>query len=447
MRATGTTWVVGVMALGMAGTARAATVEELEARLEAQATQIEELRRELGAVKKAQAVEAAPPVGEQASGKTRSWPERAEQFAKRGEAPSFGGVASKPFLHRAGGNVYVGGYADVEFKDSQDENAAFNQHRLIPFIYADVSDRVKFATEIEIEEGGPQNNTDDGELKVEFATIDYLLANAFNLRGGIILSPLGKLNLVHDSPLQDLTERPLVDQFIIPTTLSEAAMGAFGTLYPTEQSKLEYEAYLTNGFRGLTGDAAGDVVFNRTNGLRSARGSEHSDINDEPAAVGRIAFSPWLGWEVGASAHLGTYDTQGKNILGIYALDTTYQLGPFEFLAEGAYAAIERNGLARQLGVPDDMYGYYLQGNYHFMPEFLRRHAPKIFGDESTFTLVNRWDWINLDGNRLQRYTIGLNFRPIEEMVFKTDFQFNQESGLLDSTENNAVLFSAATYF
>ena len=50
-----------------------------------------------------------------------------------------------------------------------------------------------------------------------------------NYRGGIILSPLGKFNLVHDSPLQDLTERPMVSRFIIPTTLSESGMGFFGT--------------------------------------------------------------------------------------------------------------------------------------------------------------------------------------------------------------------------
>ncbi|MBI3323790.1 MAG: hypothetical protein HYZ92_00735 [Candidatus Omnitrophica bacterium] len=437
-------WLVGCVIVGLASPAYATTVEELEAKLEAQAKQIQELQQQVSSLKQGQGATALPAAE---TAQDRSWPTQSERFARRGEAPAFGGIASKPFLRREGRNVYVGGYADIEYKNAQHSNAALRQHRLIPFIYADVSDQVKFATEIEIEDGGPQNNADDGEIKIEFATIDYLLVDAFNLRGGIVLSPLGKLNLVHDSPLQDLTERPLVDQFVIPTTLSEAAVGAFGSVYPTESAKVDYELYLTNGFRGLTGESPGDVTFSRTNGLRGSRGSQNSDINEEPAVVGRLAASPWLGWEVGASTHLGTYDTQGKNTLGIYALDTTYQYGPFELLAEGAYAAIERAGLAKQLGVPDDMYGYYLQGNYRFMPEWLRQRASRIFRDESTFTFVNRWDWINLDGNRSQRYTIGLNFRPIEDTVFKTDFQFNWESGLLDSTENNAVLFSAATYF
>jgi hypothetical protein len=420
----------------------AATPEELEARLHAQQARIEALEAQVQALTSGRANEAISTAGG-----GRSWPEQSETFAQRGEAPAFGGVASKPFLRRFGRSTYVGGYADVVFKDSESGNAFFDQHRLIPFLYADVSDRVKFATEIEFEHGGPNATGQAGEAKVEFATIDYLLAEPVNLRGGILLSPLGKLNLVHDSPLQDLTERPLVDQFVIPTTLSEAGMGVFGTFYPTEPAKLEYELYLTNGFRGLVGEAAGNVNIKRTNGLRDARPSQRSDINDEPAIVGRLALSPFLGVELGGSAHLGTYDTKGKNSLGIFALDGVYQRGPWELLAEGAYAAIERTEFAERLGVPDDLYGYYLQANYHFMPAALRGWAPKLFSEESTFTFVNRLDWVNLDGNRTQRYTLGLNFRPTEDTVFKTDFQFNQESGLGDSFDDNAFILSAATYF
>jgi hypothetical protein len=436
--------VVGMVVAGwlMPPSAMAATVEELEERLKAQQSQIEQLQEQLKEVKQSHAIREAETAG------LRTWPEQAEEIARRGEGPSFGGVASKPFLRRFGRNTYLGGYVDMVFKDSEEGNAFFDQHRLIPFIYADVSERVKFATEIEFEHGGPNATGQAGEAKVEFATIDYLIAEPVNFRGGILLSPLGKLNLVHDSPLQDLTERPLVDQFVIPTTLSEAGMGLYGTFSPTELSKLDYEVYVTNGFRGLTGETASTVNIKRTNGLRDARPSQRSDINDEPAFVGRLSVSPFLGLELGTSAHVGTYDTKGKDFLGIYALDAAFQRGPFELLAEGAYASIEKSStLAKALGVPDDMYGYYLQGNYHFMPAFLRAKAPKIFTDESTFTFVNRWDWVDLDGNRTQRYTVGLNFRPTEDTVFKTDFQFNQESGLLDSKDDNAFIFSLASYF
>ena len=40
--------------------------------------------------------------------------------------------------------------------------------------------------------------------------IDFEVHPALNFRGGIILSPLGRFNLAHDSPANELTDRPLV---------------------------------------------------------------------------------------------------------------------------------------------------------------------------------------------------------------------------------------------
>lgn len=372
-------------------------------------------------------------------------PRKSQEFQEKGISPTLGGVYTKPFLRRYGRNVYVGGYMDMEYIDDEDSNARFRQHRLIPFIYADVSDRVKFATEIEFEDGGPDNNQGDGEVKVEFATIDYLINEKINFRTGILLSPLGKFNLVHDSPLRDLINRPLVDTFIIPTTLSEAGAGFYGTFYPTEMSKLDYEFYLVNGFAGIT--SAGVANITTARGVRGARGSQRSDINDNPAFVGRLAFSPWIGLETGFSAHVGDYDATGEQWLAIYALDLTYQKGPFELLFEGAFGDLERNDFAKSLGLPDQMWGYYVQGNYHFLPQFLKDRLPNFFTEESTFTLSVRWDQMDIGGSSTDRLTVGLNFRPTEDTVFKLAHEWNFEDRRLNNTPNNEIQASVATYF
>ena len=210
----------------------------------------------------------------------------------------------------------------------------------------------KFATEIEIEHGGTNTNggvnADRGELKVEFATIDFLMTDWLNYRAGIILSPLGKFNLVHDSPLQDLTDRPMVSTNIIPTTLSESGMGFFGTLYPTEMSKLDYEIYVVNGFQSVSVNTS---VINDTsvgdiqNFIRNSRGSKDTDNNTNFAIVGRVAYSPFLGLELGLSAHTGYVDDDDSNRMTIKAFDWTYQKGPFELVGEYAHASIERDGL------------------------------------------------------------------------------------------------------
>ena len=380
---------------------------------------------------------------------------KVSQDAKR----DAGEVYSKPFLARFGRDVYLGGYIDLEFIATEDNNSdTFDQHRLVPFIYADVSKNVKVAAEIEIEHG---NGT---ELGVEFAHMDYWMHDLINFRAGIILDPLGKFNLVHDAPFQDLTLRPLVDENIIPVVLREPGVGFFGNL-DLDPWEIEYEIYVVNGFKGM--NKLGTTVINRTAGLRNARPhttalgtSAYRDFNDDKAVVGRLSVSPFLGLEVGASAHSGKYDERGDNRLTIWAVDWTLNLGgvaravggPSEFLTrfevvgEHARALIGRDALAEASGVPDDFDGSYVEARFHVMPDFLRACIPGA-SDESTFTLVWRYDVVDLDGFERTANTVGINFRPIEDTVFKFEVRFLEEHGLQPDLPNDTYVFSVATYF
>ena len=84
------------------------------------------------------------------------WAKKSQEVVNKGLAPVFGKQYGKPFLRRFGRNTYIGGYMDHELKFQEKQGGkeskahTFDQHRLIPFIYSDVSDRVKFATEIEM---------------------------------------------------------------------------------------------------------------------------------------------------------------------------------------------------------------------------------------------------------------------------------------------------------
>lgn len=367
------------------------------------------------------------------------------------------GLYGKPFLERER-STYLGGYVDLEYFDVEGQNRRFTQHRFVPFIYADVTEHVKFAAEIEFEYGGSDAEAGDGETKVEFATVDYVFDEAFAFRAGAILVPLGKFNLIHDSPVNDLTDRPLVDQTVIPTTLTEAGLGFFGSTYPFGEAKLDYEIYAVNGFRGLVDDedsATGATsLFSESRGTRNGRASLRVDNNNSAAGVGRVAFSPTLGAEIGLSAHAGKYDDAGENWLVIYAVDAIFQpsrfvsdLAGLEFQGEFARAEIERDDLAKASGVPDDMWGAYGQMNWHFMFDFLRESLPGVFLEESTFTFVTRLDHTELGSERTERVTLGLNFRPIEDTVFKFDYQFNFEDWDRNEIRNDAFVFSVASYF
>lgn len=383
-------------------------------------------------------------------------------------------VYAKPFLSAP--KAIIGGYTDVGYNILSRQNLdnpsrnTFGHQRLVPYIFADITEHVKFAAEIELERGGPDAPQGNGELKIEFAQMDYLINEAINLRAGVLLMPVGKFNLLHDSPLNDLVDRPMVSRIIIPSTWFESGAGIFGTLYPTTLSKIDYELYAVNGVSSVPNRSITDL------GLRNTKGSISRDRDDNKGVVGRVAFSPMLGVEVATSGYHSQFRPSmgalGQMSLNLFAVDWTLQRGPFEFIGESAWAWISNNRSATGILGPSSMFGYYVQGNYHFMPEILRKLAPSHFGEGSTFTFTLRWEQVDTDtdnrtlalsnGNRreLDRLTVGLNYRPVEDLVFKFNWQYNTQSdnargitspGDLGNSsgrmDGDGFLLQAATYF
>jgi hypothetical protein len=297
-----------------------------------------------------------------------------------------------------------------------------------------------------------------------------------------LLIPLGKFNLLHDSPLNDLTDRPLVSQFVIPSTMSETGAGIYGTFYPGRTGKLDYEVYWSTGPCGWNSD--GSPRISEETGTKDSRqrkceqSADGLDINNGKTVSGRLAYSPILGVEVAGSGYFGNASPSSYNPLSIVAVDWTLQRGPLELIGEAAWAYARGNSRAIPgssfgpapgtllFGVntinpaatpPQRMEGFYVQGNYHFMPPFLTRLSPKRFGEGSTFTAVVRYDRVNLNmdnkgenSGELEQISFGLNYRPIEDAVFKMSYQympkaFNPNTG--QRIHDSAFVISAATYF
>ncbi len=410
-------------------------------------------------------------------------------------------IYARPFVKAP--KTIIGGYIDFTISDCDGKPGAkhnsggsrdcrngidFDQERFVPFFYSQVTDRLSVAAELEVEHGGPQGNQGDGDIKMEFATMDYRFNDAFNLRGGIILMPMGRFNLIHDSPLNDLPLRPMVSRLILPSTFAESGIGFFGTVYPTALSKIDYEFYLTNGFVGDDGQFS----VEEGSGLRSARGSFQKDNNRNKAIVSRISFSPVLGVEVAGSIHHGQWnkeDDPEDHYLTLLAIDGNLQRGPFDIQGEAAWANAEGSGtqsictledesqcpasriftqdttgatrrlqdvsFGRSYVVPENMFGYYVQLNYHFMPDGLTRALPGYFGQDSTFTGIVRWGQVdtNTDDdsnpNAIDRLTLGLNFRPIEDSVLKIAYTFNRHERENNdpATNRDGWQFNMSTYF
>ena len=355
----------------------------------------------------------------------------------------------------------LGGYIGSEFEGlkgptnvRRNRNNSFDVPRFVALLYSDITDSTRVAVEFEVEHG-------IGHAELEFAVIDHSFTEWLNFRTGVVLLPVGSFNLLHDDPLNDLTQRPEVNIRVIPGVLREPGAGFFGTVYPTKLSKLDYEVYVTQGMNGFKLD--GTPTITNQSGLAGARWQttdigSNLDNNNSQALVGRVAYSPYLGLDLGVSGYHSKIDPDDERTLNIAALDWSMQRGPFEFLGEAAWSWMEDNdkdldGLF--VGNPERMFGYYAQINYHFMPDFIQEMAPSYFTDDSMFTGVFRVDDVNTNLDMVGhegdtfRLTPGINYRPTEDTVFKFEYQFNFEPNRIGDrqVENNGILLSVASYF
>lgn len=355
-----------------------------------------------------------------------------------------GGAYDKPFLTRLGGNTAIGGYAEAharwEEADGLREAAGFEAKRFNLFTATQVSDFVRIGAELEIEEGGE-------ELKLEYAAIDLRIHPSLTLRGGMILSPLGRFNLSHDAPLNEFTDRPLVSTELLGVALSEPGFGILGQVGLGRTGRITYEGYATNGFHdGLIGSSE--------EGTRIPLGRGNTeDANGSPALVGRLTISPRVGWELGISAHHGAWNTwnvggavlDDRRNLTIAVLDLEMMVGPVTVQGELASANIDiPPGLAGIFS--SSQRGAYLDVSVPFGAGWVRAMPA------SGFTAKVRADLLDFDADRpghaIRQLSLGINFRPTSDTALKFDVVRGRSSDEFNVGAHHArLLMSLATYF
>lgn len=355
-----------------------------------------------------------------------------------------GGVYDKPYQSLLLGRTAIGGYAEAHARwqrvEGLREEAGFELKRFNLFTSTRVSDFVRIGAEIEFEEGGR-------EITIEYAAIDLLVHPALTIRGGIVLSPLGRFNLSHDSPRNEFTDRPLVSTELIGVALSEPGFGVLGVVPLQQTFRLTYELYATNGYNSAIIDAS-------EAGTRIPLGRRNfEDNNGSPAVVGRLALSPGVNHEVGLSAHRGAYNLfslEGTTIderrnLSIFALDLETRLLGIQFSGEAAAARIDVAPGLRGI-YADRQHGWYVEGLREFGRGWVRTMPASAFGVKA------RWELVDFDsrlvGQTAAQVTVGVNFRPTPESVVKLDFVRGRGRDEFNNRAEHAfVLASLATYF
>jgi hypothetical protein len=317
--------------------------------------------------------------------------------------------------------------------------SGFSAPRVVLGVASAITDKLLFNSEIEYEFAGD-------EVEVEQGYLEYRAHRALNLRGGIIVMPLGRFNLYHDSNLQDIVPRPLTSTLVIPSTYSDVGVGAYGEFKLGENARLGYEAYVVNGLRSdEEAEIAREAGFAESKGLNKL-----VDNNAQKAFVGRLTFSPFIGLELGGSGYRGKHDNNGFYDLSIWAADFKYQYQGFQVLGEYARTAMERAPESAEeiaardflLALPEGDYantfefldetineplfdtparstdGFYVEARYRFTPKWLTKH----FEEDASIAPVFRFDQVNLDRSfpnfrfplNQRRASFGFSLRPTE---------------------------------
>jgi hypothetical protein len=362
--------------------------------------------------------------------------------AAAGDSGASRGSARNPtmtLIDRVRGTISkstLGGYGEFAFSKYPGRDSAFEARRFVMFLFSPITDHISLATEIEWENGGTPVKRDGqlslGEVLLEFTVVDVKLWEFLTLRGGVLLMPLGRLNVNHDAPSLELTDRPLMHQYIIPTTWWEMGAGLTGRV-SAGPLLFSYELYAVNGLNSNIADGAG---------LRNARGSVIEDNNSDKAITGRLSgyyyrprgrFIPSL--EVGLSGYSGEYDRRHHRV-NIVAADWLVRNAYFELAGEYARVFIDAGFdddylLSSRRAVPTDMQGFYIEARGRlplrlFFPGL--RALPRWLG-EASLALVLRYEEVDTDmsvvnENDRRRLSLGLNLRLSSAFVFKNELQF-----------------------
>ncbi|HJZ86835.1 MAG TPA: hypothetical protein VKN99_16785 [Polyangia bacterium] len=354
----------------------------------------------------------APP-----SGPTITLPAEAEP------APS--PPAPSPSELGTGRRAPIGGYGEA-FLVRRESDTEATLRRFVLFVGYHFTDWARLYSEIEVE--------DARELEMEQAYLELLpvrrWGDRFGVRAGLLLVPLGIINLYHEPPTFNGVDRPVVDQLILPTTWREVGVGVFGEPTPG----LHLQLYLMSGLNAANFTPAG--------GIGPGRGQGAEARADDAAVSGRISYNRLLGLDLGAGFYVGgagqgTAGLGGVTV-GILEADLRYARQGLQLRAQYAHIFISNadkitayqrmtNPTAPAVGSSEQ--GTYVEAGYDLLHPL---HGLPF----QQLVAFGRYEYVDTRATlpqvpaagaseALQFATFGLTYGPHPQIVFKLDYRWS----------------------
>jgi hypothetical protein len=347
-----------------------------------------------------------------------------------------GPSASKVYSQDAG--LSIGGYGEVRFRHDSTDDDIFDALRAVLYVGYKFSDSWVLNSEIEFEHAG------GSDVFVEFLNLDYLHSDALNFRVGLILIPMGFVNQLHEPTFYYGASRPEVEKTIIPSTWRENGAGFFGRF----GDRVTYQAYAVSSFEGSKFNASG---------FRPGRQKGMEALTNDWSVVVRTDVAAMSGLNLGASVYYGNQGQDqsvgdlpvGSLSTAIYEFHAEYQRYGFtvrglfsqafvdnpDSLNQGIRAVIDGTDASAAAAaakggfLAESLLGGYVEFAYDVMPNFL----PET---EQSLEPFFRYERLNTQ-SRMQSatfartlkydrhlYTVGLQYQPISQLVFKLDYRW-----------------------
>lgn len=351
-------------------------------------------------------------------------------------------------------NLRIGGYGQLEYNQqfsSQTQYAGkLDPHRVVLFIGYQFSPTIHLVSEFEVEHGN--------EFYVEQTYLKYKVNKNFQLRGGVMLIPMGLINESHEPTRFNGVKRPSIDNLLIPTTWRELGIGLRGK---DNESAIDYQVYIFNGFNGY------DTQTRLTgkDGFRKGRQKALNSYITSPNLAAKINYGGINNLNVGIAGYFGKsqskmFDKLDKSAsekrtkadsttvnIAMIGIDAQYKVKGWEFRGEYIHTFIGNteqynsfNGKKNDLG--SQMMGWYLEASYDLLStHYLGKKKLVPFIRYESYDTHHKVSGITKNSAyQFDEICAGIGFYPTENVAFKMDYQrrHNAHDSVLNENWFNA---------